>query len=172
MRTCSPRVFERAHVAFDAALRSSLERIVTASGPGFSDWQWRLATLPFAFGGLGVYSAGDALYYAFLASRLQSAKLQTKLLGHSGIVTSGSSFDEALCAFNAKTENDLLSNPDEIAAPKLMKKLADIYFTRVTQMAESTFRLSSRQMALWRSQWWTTLQTGLGWSRYLDWDRL
>nr|GEY29700.1 hypothetical protein [Tanacetum cinerariifolium] len=32
-----------------------------------------------------------------------------------------------------------------------MKKLADIYFTRVTQTAESTFSLSSRQMALWQS---------------------
>ncbi|GKC27013.1 hypothetical protein Tco_1034307 [Tanacetum coccineum] len=63
-----------------AALRFDLERIVIASGPGFSDWQWRLSTLPFAFGGLGVYSAGDVLNYAFLASRLQSAGLQTKLL--------------------------------------------------------------------------------------------
>ncbi|GKB00469.1 hypothetical protein Tco_0828462 [Tanacetum coccineum] len=26
-----------------------LERIVTASGPGFSDWLWRLSTLPFVF---------------------------------------------------------------------------------------------------------------------------
>nr|GEW88649.1 hypothetical protein [Tanacetum cinerariifolium] len=43
----------------------------SSSGPGFSDWQWRLATLPFAFEGLGVYSAGDVLNYAFLASRLQ-----------------------------------------------------------------------------------------------------
>nr|GEV57034.1 auxilin-like protein [Tanacetum cinerariifolium] len=34
------------------SLRSALERIVTATGPGFGDWQWRLATLPFAFGGL------------------------------------------------------------------------------------------------------------------------
>nr|GEY28408.1 hypothetical protein [Tanacetum cinerariifolium] len=34
-------------------LRSCMERIVIASGPGFDDWQWRLATLPFAFWGLG-----------------------------------------------------------------------------------------------------------------------
>ncbi|GKA96747.1 hypothetical protein Tco_0818842 [Tanacetum coccineum] len=68
------------------ALRSALERIVTTSGPGFGDWQWRLATLPFAFGGLGVYSAGDVLNYAFIASRLQSAALQTKLLRHVDIV--------------------------------------------------------------------------------------
>ncbi|GJW14614.1 hypothetical protein Tco_0018747 [Tanacetum coccineum] len=56
MRTCLPRVFESAQLSFDMALRSALERIVTASGPGFGDWQWRLVTLPFALGGLGVYS--------------------------------------------------------------------------------------------------------------------
>ncbi|GKE84742.1 hypothetical protein Tco_1558484 [Tanacetum coccineum] len=49
-------------------------------------------------------------------------------------------------------ETDLLSNPSEIAAPKLMKKMADIYFTRATKNAEFTFSLSPRQMALWASQ--------------------
>ncbi|GJR01946.1 hypothetical protein Tco_0524930 [Tanacetum coccineum] len=121
MRTCPPRVFESAQLSFDMALRSALERIVTASGSGFGDWQWRLATLPFAFGGLGIYSAGDVLNYAFIASRLQSATLQTKLLR-------------------------------DVAAPSLMKKMADIYFTRVTKDAESSYSLSPRQMALWQSQ--------------------
>ncbi|GKC96240.1 hypothetical protein Tco_1161682, partial [Tanacetum coccineum] len=129
--TCSSQVFEPAQRSFDAALRSALERIVTASGPGFGDWQWRIATLPFAFKGLGVYSAGDVLNYAFLASRLQSGSLQTKMLRYSGIVTPGLAFEDALCGFNLKMEIDLLSNPTEIAVPKLMKKLADIYFTRV-----------------------------------------
>ncbi|GKF20509.1 hypothetical protein Tco_0069147, partial [Tanacetum coccineum] len=123
--------------------------IVTASVRGFSDCQWRLSTLSFAFGGLVVYSAGDVLNYAFLMSRLQSASLQTKLLRHSGIVASGTTFDDALCVFNTKMKTDLLSNLSEIAAPKLMKKLTDIYFTRVTQTAEFNFSLSSRQMALW-----------------------
>ncbi|XP_071741930.1 uncharacterized protein [Rutidosis leptorrhynchoides] len=123
----SRSIFKAAQRAFEEALRSSLERIVTASGPGFGDWQWRLATLPFAFGGLGVYSAGDVRHYAFLASRLQSAGLQTKLLRHTG-------------------------NPSEVAAPILMKKLADVYFTKVTASAESTFSLSPRQSALWKSQ--------------------
>ncbi|GJW87203.1 putative reverse transcriptase domain-containing protein [Tanacetum coccineum] len=75
MRTCPPRVFESAQLSFDMALRFALERIITASGPGFGDWQWRIATLPLTFGGLGIYSAGDVLNYAFIASRLQSATL-------------------------------------------------------------------------------------------------
>ncbi|GKA68097.1 hypothetical protein Tco_0768014, partial [Tanacetum coccineum] len=103
--------FASAQLSFDMALRSCLERIVTASGPGFGDWQWRLATLPFAFGGLGVYSAGDVLNYDFIALRLQSAALQTKLLRHVGIVTSGSTFDDALCVFNNAMEIDFLSVP-------------------------------------------------------------
>ncbi|GJR66093.1 putative reverse transcriptase domain-containing protein [Tanacetum coccineum] len=72
MRTCPPRVFKSAQRSFDVALRSALERIVTASGPS------------------------DVLNYAFLASRLQSVALQTKLLRHVGIVASGSTFDDAL----------------------------------------------------------------------------
>ncbi|GJX80911.1 putative reverse transcriptase domain-containing protein [Tanacetum coccineum] len=99
MRTCSPRVFEMAQCCFNAALRSALERIVTASGHAF-----------------------------------------------------GRAFTDALCVFNTKMETDLLSNTSEIAARKLIKKLADIYFTRVTQTAEFTFSLSSRQIASWQSQ--------------------
>ncbi|GKD40247.1 hypothetical protein Tco_1260454, partial [Tanacetum coccineum] len=152
MRTCPPRVFESAQLSFDMALRSALERIVTASGPGFGDWQWRIATLPLTFGGLGIYSAGDVLNYAFIASRLQSATLQTKLLRDVGIVAPGSTFDDALCVFNNAMEIDFLSNPSEVAAPKLMKKMADIYFTRVTKDAESSYSLSPRKMALWQSQ--------------------
>nr|GEY58670.1 putative reverse transcriptase domain-containing protein [Tanacetum cinerariifolium] len=112
----------------------------------------RLATLPFAFGGLGVHSAGDTLNYAFLASRLESASLQTMLLRHSNIVTFGLAFNDALNTFNSKMEIDRLCNPSEVAAPKLMKKLTYIYFTCVTQTVESTFSLSTRQMALWKSQ--------------------
>ncbi|GKA13089.1 hypothetical protein Tco_0692635 [Tanacetum coccineum] len=112
MCTCPPRVFESAQRSFDVALRSSLERIVIVSGPGFGDWQWRLATLPFAFWGLVVYSAGDVLNYAFLASRLQSACMKTKLLRHTDIVASGPNFDDALSMFNTSMKTDLLCNPN------------------------------------------------------------
>nr|GEX33865.1 hypothetical protein [Tanacetum cinerariifolium] len=80
MRTCPPRVFVSAQHSFDMDLRSALERIVTASGPGFGNLQWRLATLPFAFGGLGVYSTA-----------------------------SGSTFDDALCVFNTSMETNFLT---------------------------------------------------------------
>nr|GEV70110.1 hypothetical protein [Tanacetum cinerariifolium] len=105
MRTCPPRFFESAQCSFDVALRSALERIVTASGPGFGDWQWRLATLPFAFRGLDVYCAGNVLNYAFLASRLQSAGLQTKLLRHAGIFYSGPNFDDAMALWKSQMED-------------------------------------------------------------------
>ncbi|GJU86216.1 hypothetical protein Tco_1293762 [Tanacetum coccineum] len=96
---------------------------LTASGLGFGDWEWRLSTLHFAFVGLGVYSTCDVLNYSFLASRLQSARLQTKLLRHFDIATFGPAFENALSAFNSKMDIDLLSNPSEVAALKPMKKL-------------------------------------------------
>ncbi|GKF91588.1 hypothetical protein Tco_0275289, partial [Tanacetum coccineum] len=68
-----------------------------------------------------------------------SATLQTKLLRHVGIVASGPTFDDALCVFNKAMEIDFLSTPSDVAAPKLMKKMVDIYFTRVTKDVESSF---------------------------------
>ncbi|GKD39597.1 hypothetical protein Tco_1259804 [Tanacetum coccineum] len=132
-----------------AAVETAAAATAAAGGDGR---QWRLATLPFAFGGLGVYSTGDVLNYAFLASQLQSVRLQTKLLRHTDIVASRPNFDDVLHVFNTSMETDFFSNPSEIAAPKLMKKKADIYFTRVAKNAESTFSLPPRQMALWKSQ--------------------
>ncbi|KAL6546855.1 hypothetical protein OROMI_022576 [Orobanche minor] len=152
LRTCPLAFFQSAQVSFDQALRSSLERIVTASGPGFGDWQWRLATLPFSLGGLGIYTTMDVRQYAFIASRLQSGGLQAKLLGPSGITSFGPAFDGALFLFNETTGSDILSNPSEIAATRLMKILADIYFTKVAASAESIFYLSPRQVALGKSQ--------------------
>ncbi|GJT30281.1 putative reverse transcriptase domain-containing protein [Tanacetum coccineum] len=71
----------------------------------------------------------------------------TKLLRHVGIVASGPTFDDALCVFNKAMEIDFLSTPSDVTAPKLMKKMADIYYTRVTKGVESSFSLS-----LWQSK--------------------
>ncbi|GKB66663.1 hypothetical protein Tco_0928075 [Tanacetum coccineum] len=64
----------------------------------------------------------------------------------------GSIFDDSLYVFNNVMEIDFLSNPSKVATPKLMMKMTDIYFTRVTKDAKSSFSLFLRQMALWQSQ--------------------
>ena len=92
LRTCSPLYLSEAHAQFDQTLRASLEKIVPTSGPGFGDWQWRLATLPIKLGGLGILSAGDIIQYAFLASRMQTSGLQEKILAKTDVVSHGPSF--------------------------------------------------------------------------------
>nr|GEY02970.1 hypothetical protein [Tanacetum cinerariifolium] len=134
--------------------------------------KWRLATLPFAFGGLGVYSAGDVLNSAFLASRLQYAGLQTKLLWHTGIVSPDSIFDDALSVFNTSMDTELLSNLYEIAALKLIKKMADIHFTRVTKNTELhyVYLLNICPYGLLKGM--IIPLTGLGRFLFLGWDKL
>ncbi|XP_076928462.1 uncharacterized protein LOC143592430 [Bidens hawaiensis] len=65
---------------FDNDLRGAIEDIVVCRGPFFGDFQWRLASLPTRFGGLGLCSARDVSTYAFVASRAQSWSLQDHIL--------------------------------------------------------------------------------------------
>ncbi|GJY61725.1 reverse transcriptase domain-containing protein [Tanacetum coccineum] len=90
----------------------------------------------------------NSLIYKEKTKKIHDSKIKNRVFN----IASRPTFDDALCVFNTKIETNLLSNPSEIDALKLMKKLADIYFTRVTQTVESTFSLSPRQMALWQSQ--------------------
>ncbi|KAD3641982.1 hypothetical protein E3N88_31206 [Mikania micrantha] len=50
------------------------------SDPFFGDFQWRLASLPTRFEGLGLCSAEDVFTYAFVALRAQSWSLQDNIL--------------------------------------------------------------------------------------------
>ncbi|KAJ0856068.1 putative reverse transcriptase domain, DNA/RNA polymerase superfamily [Helianthus annuus] len=85
LRTCQPVHMEDAALFFDKDLREAIEELVVCGGPFFGDLQWRLASLPIRFGGLGLYSAVDASSYAFVASRAQSWVLQDHILRDSGI---------------------------------------------------------------------------------------
>nr|GEX05212.1 auxilin-like protein [Tanacetum cinerariifolium] len=67
------------------SLRGSIENIVFCGGPFFRDLQWRLASLPIRFGGLGLYSAKLVSSYSFVASRDQSWVLQDHVLRDSDI---------------------------------------------------------------------------------------
>lgn len=117
LRTCSPVHLSEAQDQFDQTLRASLEKIVTASGPGFGDWQWRLATLPIKLGGLGILSAGDIIQYTFLASRMQTNDLQDKILTKTGIVIHGPLSPHALDIFNATCNTDFLAVTGGASAP-------------------------------------------------------
>ena len=81
---------------FDKGLREAIEDIVICEGPFFGDFQWRLASLPIRFGGLGLYSAVEASSYAFVASRAQSWVLQDHILRDSGIYCMDSDYGCAL----------------------------------------------------------------------------
>nr|GEV06728.1 auxilin-like protein [Tanacetum cinerariifolium] len=70
---------------FDNGLRRAIEAIVVCGGPFFGDFQWRLASLPIRFCGLGLCSAEDVSTYAFVASRAQSWCLQDHILEGCGI---------------------------------------------------------------------------------------
>ncbi|GJS47814.1 hypothetical protein Tco_0597935 [Tanacetum coccineum] len=118
---------------------------IVASGPIFDDVLFEFNTsMETNFLSNSTMSEKKISYLdsLILASRLQSVGLQTKLLRHTGIVASGPIFDDVLFEFNTSMETDFLSNSSEIAALKLMKKMTDIYFTRITKNAESTFFLS------------------------------
>ncbi|XP_076887974.1 uncharacterized protein LOC143538262 [Bidens hawaiensis] len=59
LRTCQPMFVKEAVSVFDKGLRAAIEDIVVCGGLFFWDFQWRLASLPIHFGGLGLYSAED-----------------------------------------------------------------------------------------------------------------
>jgi len=99
LRTCQPIHMEEAAMLFDKELREAVEDIVVGRGPFFGDLQWRLASLPIRFGGLGLYSALEASSYAFVASRAQSWVLQDHILRDSRLCGMDSDFDNDLDGF-------------------------------------------------------------------------
>ncbi|KAI3718009.1 hypothetical protein L1987_69986 [Smallanthus sonchifolius] len=80
LRTCQPMYVGEAVSIFDNGLRGAIEDIVVCVGDFFGNFQWRLASLPTRFGGLGLCAAQDVSAYAFVASRTQSWSLQDHIL--------------------------------------------------------------------------------------------
>nr|GEV86437.1 reverse transcriptase domain-containing protein [Tanacetum cinerariifolium] len=85
LRTCQPVHMEEADLFFDKGLLGSIENMVVCGEPFFGDLQWRLASLPIRFTGLGLYSAKVASSYTFVASRGQSWVLIDHILRDSSI---------------------------------------------------------------------------------------
>ena len=108
----------------------------------------RLAILPIKIGGLGIYSAGDVVNYAFLASRLQTNSLQAKILANNDLPSLGSAFERALSVFRVLCGSNAFSFNNESAAPHMMKKLAGAYFKVFENNLVSNYMLTSRQVAI------------------------
>ncbi|KAJ0878423.1 putative reverse transcriptase domain, exostosin [Helianthus annuus] len=149
-RTCQPSLVGGAVSVFDEGLRGALEDIVVCGGAFFGDLQWRLASLPTRFGGLGICTAEDASSYAFVASRAQSWGLQDHILRECGGDVLDSDYRSAL---------DLLhsSLPDldiggfyikDTAPPKSQKILANALYGEIVKRFEEKFVLSPRQRAV------------------------
>ncbi|GKA80420.1 hypothetical protein Tco_0787016 [Tanacetum coccineum] len=150
LRTCQPVHMEEAALFFDKGLRGSIENIVVCGGPFFGDLQWRLASLPIRFGGLGLYSAKLVSSYAFVASRAQSWVLQDHILRDSGICGMDDDYVSALaCLRDTIPSFDFsgFTNKDTVPS-KAQQTLANVLFSEMVKDMEVHFDITMRQKAV------------------------
>ncbi|GKE30490.1 putative reverse transcriptase domain-containing protein, partial [Tanacetum coccineum] len=133
-----------------SCLRGSIENIVVCGGPFFGDLQWRLASLPIRFGGLGLYSAKLVSSYAFVASRAQSWVLQDHILRNSGICGMDDDYVSALaCLRDTIPSFDFsgFTNKDTVPS-KAQQTLANVLFSEMVKDMEVHFDMTMRQKAV------------------------
>jgi len=135
---------------FDKELREAVEDIVVGGCPFFGDLQWRLASLPFRFGGLSLYSALKAFSYAFVASRAQSWVLQDHILRDSGLCGMNSNFDNALDGLRGMIPNFDVSSftSKDIVPPKAQHVLASALCSKSVQDMDVKFDMTTRRKAI------------------------
>ncbi|KAL7586081.1 hypothetical protein Lser_V15G36198 [Lactuca serriola] len=110
LRTYQPVHMEEATLLFDNGLHREIEDIVVCGGPFFGDIQWRLASLPIRFSGLGLYSTVEATSYAFVASRAQYWVVQDHILRDSDIYGMYSDYACALASLRKQLPDINLSS--------------------------------------------------------------
>jgi len=132
---------------FDKELREAVEDIVVGGSPFFGDLQWRLASLPIIYGGLGLNSALEASSYTFVASRAQFWVLQDHILRDSGLCDMDSDFDNALDDFRGAIPCfDVRSfTSKDIVPPKAQHVLASALFSKSVQDMEVKFDMTTRK---------------------------
>jgi len=150
LRTCQPIYVGEAVSVFDKGLREAIEDIVVCGGPFFGDLQWRLASLPTRFGGLGLCSAEDVSTYAFVSSRAQSWALQDHILRECDLDGLDSDYGCALERLQTSLPDFDISgfSKKDTAPPKAQHVLASALFSRISQSLEVRFDLSPRQKAV------------------------
>ncbi|KAJ0898260.1 hypothetical protein HanRHA438_Chr08g0354831 [Helianthus annuus] len=150
LRTCQPFFVGEVVSVFDKGLRNAIENIVFCGGAFFGDLQWRLASLPTRFGGLGICSAEDASSYAFVASRAQSWVLQDHILRECGGGLMDSDYTGALDNLHSSLPDlDLGGFYIKDTAPiKAQKILANALYGEIVKTVEEKFALSPWQRAV------------------------
>ncbi|GJT27036.1 hypothetical protein Tco_0907311 [Tanacetum coccineum] len=120
------------------------------SGPFFGDLQWRLASLPIRFGGLGLYSAKVASSYAFVASRAQSWVLQDHILRDCGICGMDDDYISSLdCLRDTIPSFDFSCFTNKDTAPtKAQQTLASALFSKMVKDMEVHFDMTVRQKVI------------------------
>ncbi|GKC30260.1 hypothetical protein Tco_1037554 [Tanacetum coccineum] len=152
LRTCQPVHMKEAALFFDKGLRGSIENIVVCGGPFFGDLQWRLASLPIRFGGLGLYSAKLVSSYAFVASRAQSWVLQDHILRDIGICGMDDDYVSALaCLRDTISSFDFSSFTNKDTVPsKAQQTLANVPFSEMIKDMKVHFEMTLRQKAVFK----------------------
>ncbi|GKF65053.1 hypothetical protein Tco_0188501 [Tanacetum coccineum] len=134
---------EEAALFFDKGLRGSIEIIVVCGGPFYEDLQWRLASLPIQFGGLGLYLPKLVSSYAFVAS---SWVLQDHILRDCGICGMDDDYVSALvCLRDTIPSFDFsgFTNRD-IVPSKAQQTLANVLFNEMVKDMEVHFDMTMR----------------------------
>ncbi|GJW19493.1 hypothetical protein Tco_0026929 [Tanacetum coccineum] len=131
-------------------LRGSIESMMCCEGPFFGDLQWRLASLPIRFGGLGLYSAKLASSYAFVASRAQSWVLQDHILRDSGICGMDDDYVSTLdCLLDTIPSFDFSCFTNEDIAPsKAQQTLASSLLSEIVKDMKLHFEITVRHKAV------------------------
>nr|GEU48387.1 putative reverse transcriptase domain-containing protein [Tanacetum cinerariifolium]GEU48392.1 putative reverse transcriptase domain-containing protein [Tanacetum cinerariifolium] len=133
-----------------SCLLGSLENIVVCGGPLFRDLQWRLASLPIRFGGLGLYSAKLVSSYAFVASRAQSWVLQDHILRENGICDMDDDYVYVVaCLRDTIPSFDFsgFTNKDTVPS-KAQQTFANVLFSEIAKDMEVHFDMTMRQKAV------------------------
>jgi hypothetical protein len=80
LRTTPPNLIGPSICKMETFLKDVLWSITTNKRPGFTEFQFQLATLPINESGLGIYNPADICQFAFIASFSQTKKLQDQIL--------------------------------------------------------------------------------------------
>ncbi|GJS12273.1 hypothetical protein Tco_0369069 [Tanacetum coccineum] len=136
-------------VSRDTNSISGLTMRRVANAVDLMNLQWRLASLPIRFGGLGLYSAKVVSSYDFVALRVQSWVLQDHILRDSGICDMYDYYIYALaCLRDTIPSFDFSGFTNKDTAPsKAQQTLANVLFSEMVKDMEVHFDVTMRQKA-------------------------